>query len=51
MERRPMMVTHLPMALFMKSTREMSDKSLAHAVSGMAPSNGLDALLKPLMGR
>jgi len=45
------MVTNLPSAFFMKSTREMSYTSLAHAVSGIAPYNGLDALLKPMMGR
>ena len=45
------MLTHLPNALFMKSTKEMSYTSLAYAVSGIAPYNGLDALLKPMMGR
>jgi hypothetical protein len=51
MERRQRMGTHLPMALFLKSTKEMSDKSLAHAVSGIAPDNGFYALLKPMAGR
>ncbi len=36
---------------FSNSIKEMRDKSLAHAVSGIAPYNGLDALLKTMMGR
>ena len=46
-ERRQMILARLAMVCFVKSTKKMNYKSVAHAVLGIAAYNGRTALLKP----